>query len=73
MHPEAQEDDILDKFSDFGHVNNINVNLDRRTGFAKVSNDPIFGDSHWSSRHYHQAVNDFLNILNDCECDSKVI
>ena len=35
VHPEAQEDDILDKFSDFGDVKNIAVNLDRRSGFVK--------------------------------------
>eukprot|EP01084_Bolivina_argentea_P090011 162260_1 len=35
VHEEAQEDDILDSFSEYGHVSNIAVNLDRRTGFVK--------------------------------------
>ena len=35
IHPEAQEDDIHDLFSDYGKIRNIHLNIDRRTGTNK--------------------------------------
>ena len=32
---EADEDDIQDKFCDYGPIMNISMNVDRRTGFCK--------------------------------------